>query len=164
MEFNYSYQQESLVNSSASQTDMSFSPDATREPTFFRGTLRQSVAFREAISALHDVVISDLRWQPKDRTAYKEWLEKQEEIDWVAVVSQRKETAEKLDRLRTELDQLRKTKAARMAPFYQAQQRYFDYIYKRDYDAWMVLDPVITVHPDEVFSSASVKTNRATGG
>ena len=27
----------------------------------------------------------------------------------------------------------------------------FNYLYKNDIDAWYVLDPVITVHPDEVF-------------
>jgi hypothetical protein len=30
-------------------------------------------------------------------------------------------------------------------------RRYFDYLYQKDRDAWFVLDPVITVHPDEVF-------------
>jgi hypothetical protein len=38
-----------------------------------------------------------------------------------------------------------------MAPFYRAKRKYFDYLYKKDLDAWFVLDPVITVHPDEVF-------------
>jgi hypothetical protein len=38
-----------------------------------------------------------------------------------------------------------------MAGFYAAKQKYFNYLYKKDLDAWFVLDPVITVHPDEVF-------------
>ena len=100
MEFNYSYQKDSLVDSSASATSMSFAPDTLREPTFFRGELHQNVAFRESISALHDVVISDLRWQPQDRTAYKQWLAQQEEIDWVAVASQRRELARQLEQIR----------------------------------------------------------------
>jgi hypothetical protein len=151
VEFSYSYQKDSLVNSNASRTEMSFAPDTTREPTFFRGELRQSVAFREAMSALHDVVVSDLRWHPKDRTEYKAWLEQQEEIDWAAVASQQKDVAGQLKQLRSDLDTLRARSADRMGPFYAARQRYFDYLYKRDYDAWFVLDPVITVHPDEVF-------------
>jgi hypothetical protein len=73
MEFNYSYQKSSSVASQGDRTQMSFAPDLTRAPTFFRGELRQNIAFREAISALHDVVISDLRFKPKDKTAYKEW-------------------------------------------------------------------------------------------
>ena len=38
-----------------------------------------------------------------------------------------------------------------MGAFYQARQRYFDYLYRQDKDAWFVLDPVITVHPDQLF-------------
>ncbi|MFW6053219.1 MAG: hypothetical protein ACOC9J_00225, partial [Persicimonas sp.] len=38
-----------------------------------------------------------------------------------------------------------------MAPFYKAQQQYFDYLWKHNRDWWFVLDPVITVHPDEIF-------------
>ena len=104
MRFNYSYQKDSLVNSDASQTSMSFAPDTTRSPTFFRGELRQSVAFREAISALHDVVISDLRWQPKDKMDYKEWAANQELIDWASVAAQQKGTAERLEQARKELE------------------------------------------------------------
>ena len=59
MQFNYAYSGNSAIDNSANRTALSFAPDLTREPTFFRGELRKGVAFREAISALHDVVISD---------------------------------------------------------------------------------------------------------
>jgi hypothetical protein len=38
-----------------------------------------------------------------------------------------------------------------MGPFNQAKQKYFKYLYQSNRDAWFVLDPVITVHPDELF-------------
>ena len=38
-----------------------------------------------------------------------------------------------------------------MKPFYEARQKYFKYLYERERDVWFVLDPVITVHPDEIF-------------
>jgi hypothetical protein len=151
MEFAYAYAGASIVESSARNSRLTFAPDTLRPPTFFRGELRRHVAFREAISALHDVVISDLRWQPKDRTAYKEWLARQEEIDWAAVAAQQRDVAQQLQRARSELDVLRANSEKRMKPFYVARRRYFDYLYQRDRDAWYVLDPVITVHPDEVF-------------
>lgn len=163
MEFNYSYQKESNVQGDASQTAMSFAPDTLREPTFFRGQLRKNIAFREAISALHDVVVSDLRWQPKDRSAYQEWLSQQEEIDWLAVAAQQKEVVEQIEQVRTELSELRNRSSQRMQPFYAARQRYFDYLYKRDHAAWFVLDPVITVHPDEVFFECFSKDESSYG-
>ena len=64
-------------------TGLSFAPDTLRESTFFIGTLNKKIAFREAISALHDVVVSDLRFKPKDKTAYKEWAAQQEAL-WLA--------------------------------------------------------------------------------
>jgi hypothetical protein len=151
MEFNYSYKGNSGINNSDTSTQMSFAPDTKRPPTFFIGELRQNIAFREAISALHDVVVSDLRYKPRDTTAYKEWRAQQDDIDWQVVAAQRKEVAIKIQALQTELTELNKRSRERLAPFYEAKQKFFQYLYKRDYDAWFVFDPVITVHPDEVF-------------
>ena len=67
MQFDYSYRRSSSVSDTGSETSMSFSPDLTREPTFFRGELSSKIPFREAISALHDVVVADARYKPKDR-------------------------------------------------------------------------------------------------
>jgi hypothetical protein len=87
MEFAYAYKGNTNVGDSGRQTQMSFSPDLTREPTFFIGELGQSVAFREAISALHKVVVSDLRYQPQDKTEYKQWREQQDALEWEARVA-----------------------------------------------------------------------------
>ena len=151
MEFQYKYLGNSGVDSGASNTNMSFAPDTKREPTFFRGELRKHVAFREAISALHDVVVSDLNWKPKDKTEYKAWAAAREQVDWQAVAKQRGAVTAQMESLQSELDDLRRGRQQRWRPFYSARQRYFDYLYKRDRDAWFVLDPVITVHPDEIF-------------
>src|SRR6185436_6240975 len=53
--------------------------------------------------------------------------------------------------LTDELQAIDKRSRERMSPFYKARQRYFDWLYQKDRDAWFVLDPVITVHPDEIF-------------
>ena len=151
MEFNYSYQRSSSVSGSGDRTQMSFAPDLTRAPTFFRGELRQNIAFREAISALHDVVVSDLRFKPKDKTAYKAWAAQRNEIDWQLIASQRQEVTNKLQVLDAELSSLQRLHSARYGEYNKAVSRYFDYLYQKDRDAWFVLDPVITVHPDEVF-------------
>jgi hypothetical protein len=151
VEFNYAYQGNSKVSGSGDRTQMSFSPDLTRQPTYFRGELHQNIAFREAISALHDVVVSDLRFKPKDKTAYKAWAAQRDDIDWQLVAAQRQDVAEKIKRLQAELTDLYQQSSRRMAPFYEATRRYYDYLYTKDRDAWFVFDPVITVHPDEVF-------------
>jgi hypothetical protein len=151
VEFEYGYRGSSSVRNEPTSTALSFSPDLKREPTFFRGQLAQGVAFREAVSALHDVVVSDLRYKPKDRTEYLAWLERQQLLDLASVDQQRTTTAQQIRELSQELERLRARSHERLAPFYRARQKYFDYLYRRDIDSWYVLDPVITVHPDEVF-------------
>ncbi|MFK7983850.1 MAG: SWIM zinc finger family protein [Saprospiraceae bacterium] len=151
MQFNYKYSGSSGIKSSAKQVGISFAPDTLREPTFFVGQLNKHLPFREAISALHDIVISDLRHQPKDKSAYLAWAKEQEDL-WIAEYAEKAEAAKaKVANLRIQLDELRTNRQTIMQPFYKAQQEYFNYIYKRDKDMWYVLDPVITVHPDEVF-------------
>jgi len=151
VEFEYAYRGNTAVEHRGDRTELSFSPDTKRPPTYFSGELRQNVAFREAISALHSVVVSDLRFKPKDKTAYKAWAAKQEDADLDTIFAQRQQVASRLKALREELAELERQSARRMGPFLEARRRYFNYLYERNKDFWFVLDPVITVHPDEAF-------------
>lgn len=130
---------------------MNFAPDTLREPTFFVGQLNKHIPFREAISALHDVVIMDSRYTPKDRNEYQAWLKEQEPIWLAEALAKEKQVQALVTKKREELTALQQQRAGIMAPFNKAKRTYFDYLYKKDMDAWYVLDPVITVHPDEVF-------------
>ena len=151
MFFDYAYRGSSSVESSSSATAMSFVPDAKREPTYFVAELRQKIEFREAVSALHDIVVSDLRFKPKDKTAYKEWAAEREQIDWQEVAGRRSEVAARIKVLQHELNDLNNRRSSRWNPFYDARAKYYQYIYRKQRDLWFLLDPVITVHPDEVF-------------
>ena len=154
MEFNYRYSGSSAIRGDASGTAMSFVPDTLRQPTFFVGDLRHGVGFREAISALHDVVVMDLRFQPPARDEYKAWAARQLDLEVAQEIARSEAVAKEIQGLGQELNELRARQTSRRANFWQQQQKYFNYLYKRDYQAWLVLDPVITVHPDEVFFEA----------
>ncbi|TYA92375.1 SWIM zinc finger family protein [Seonamhaeicola marinus] len=151
MQFNYKYGGTSAVNNGVSSTNVSFAPDVLREPTFFVGTLDKKISFREAISALHDVVVADFNFQPKDNSEYLAWLKSQEEIWLAEATSNSAKIEEEIHLVKTRLEGLRKDRDTIMKPYYKAQRKYFNYLYVRDYAAWFVLDPVITVHPDQVF-------------
>lgn len=151
MLFEFKYKGASKVLSDTAKTAMSFVPDAGREPTWFHGRVREKLLFREAISALHDVVVSDLRFKPKDREEYKRWAQRQEDIWLAESLAGREERKQKIANLRTELEVVNKEKRAVMGGFYSARQNYYNYLYKHNRDWWYVLDPVITVHPDEIF-------------
>ncbi|MEO6720122.1 MAG: SWIM zinc finger family protein [Ferruginibacter sp.] len=153
MLFNYRFSGNTTVTSSAYQTGMSFSPDTLRESAWFVGKLNKKIAFREAISALHDVVVSDLRFKPKDKTAYKEWVAQNESLFLAEYMVGYDEAAanNRVEEIKTELAAVRNEKDKIMGPFYKARQHYFNYLYSKDREAWIVLDPVITIHPDELF-------------
>ncbi|MDQ8199222.1 hypothetical protein QEH56_13720 [Pelagicoccus enzymogenes] len=151
MNFEYKYHGSSSVSNSGSKTGLSFAPDTHREPTFFVGTLDKSLPFREAISTLHDVVVSDLNWKPEDKEEYKRWAKSQEDI-WIAqALAEGKESEKKIDAIQARINAMNTERTAILSPFYKAQRRYFDYLYKVNRDWWFVLDPVITVHPDQLF-------------
>ena len=140
MQFNYKYSGSSGIKSSAKQVGISFAPDTLREPTFFVGQLHKHLPFREAISALHDIVIADLRHQPKDRSAYLAWAKEQEDI-WIAEHAQKEVlVTARVEDLKKELTMLRQNKQLVMQPFNKAKQEYFNYIRQRDKDMWYVLD------------------------
>ncbi len=103
---------------------LALATDLARGPVFLDAGIRDAIRVRECLSALHAVVSSDLRYTPKDQTAYLAWRRMKQQS---AGLGQ-----------------------------HQAQQAYFDWLARNDPDAWLALDPVVTVHPDavvfEVFS------------
>ncbi|SDL00269.1 hypothetical protein SAMN05421823_104113 [Catalinimonas alkaloidigena] len=151
MQFEHKYLGQSSVTSQARSVDMQFTPDLYRPPTFFSGKLAQPIAFREAMSALHHVVVSDLRFHPRDKSDYKAWAAQQEIAQLEELMAGRGELRAQIQGLREQLGTVHEAMHKIRKPFYDARQKFFQYIYQRDKDLWFVLDPVITVHPDEVF-------------
>ena len=151
MNFVHRYLGASRAVTDADATRLGFVPDTLREPTYFVGKVARHLPFREAISALHHVVVSDLRFKPKDRTAYLAWLEANEQQLLAEALAAKDAIRAEIEALRRELTEVSLRSDAVMRPFHEARQRYFSRLYKEDLDAWIVLDPVITVHPDEVF-------------
>jgi len=163
MEVTNRYAGQSGVSHGPDASAVSFSPDLLREPAYFVGSVSNHVNFREAISTLHHVVVSDMRFKPKDRTEYFAWLETQKDQMLVEAASAGKEASERVAILRDELRGLTGRQTEIMSPYYKAQKRYFDWIYKTNRDAWIVLDPVIAVHPDEI-SFECFSTDESTYG
>ena len=79
MRFDYRYYGTSSVSNGASSTEMRFAPDTLRPPTHFVANVSKHIPFREAISALHEVVVADERYQAPDKSVYKAWLAQNEE-------------------------------------------------------------------------------------
>ena len=151
MEFNYRYAGKSSASSDSASTDLSFAPDTLRPPTYFVGQLNQKVPFREAISALHDVVVSDYRFKPKDSSEYKRWLAANEQQLLAEFIEKKGRLTKEVDGIKSRLSQMNQQADEVLQPFYRARKQYFDHIYVHNRDAWYLLDPVISIHPDEIF-------------
>lgn len=155
MEFKYNYASPSSLTMVGGSTILSFSPDLNRkEVVSFQGTLKNILDFRDAMLSLREVVISDLRTPVKDRSAYLAWAEKEvarlatEQLLNQALV--REQINQEIDSLEKEKEQLEHEWKETWKNYYPLERPFWKFIQQRDHDLWMVLDPVITVHPDIV--------------
>ena len=153
MQVHFAYRRRSTILAQPAGLAIALSPNLRRDKVSFNGTLRQPLHFREAISALHDVVISDLTYKPKDDTAYQAYKKQEQErenaIRRMAHQTARKEIEAKRAEpippgLEAEYRRCRKV-------YWDARQAYSNYIAWRDPELWRLLmpcDPVVTVAPD----------------
>ena len=155
MELEHRYFQRTRAETGPLRSELSFAPDLLRPPTHFDGRVDDRLPFREGMAALHAVVVSDLRTRSRDRTAYLEWRGQQDDLELADLIARvpdlRAELCERAVRVRAELDQVVRERARTQADFYRAQRAYFDWLWRHDKGAWFVLDPVVTVHPDQLF-------------
>jgi len=131
-------------------------PNLAREPVAFDAELLNPLRFREAISALHDVVISDLRFVKRDKTAYEQWKKQQGTRDAVVRKNALQQATLELEARRNAplSKDLEKDFAAARKRYWTLRMKYSDYLRKHDPELWRKLvpcDPVITVADDVVF-------------
>jgi hypothetical protein len=168
MNLTLSYLGRSAIRTGPAGVAVSLVPNLRRDRVGYLGTLRQPLRFREAVSTLHDVVVSDLRFHEKDHTAYREYL---------ARLGQREEAlrggvaGEVRSRLLDEGDALL---AKQLEPafdrmrrlYWEAREKYSTYLLWHDPELWRMLvpcDPVITVAPDVIFFEGFSKDESSYG-
>ena len=159
----------SEVRESGSGATVRFSPNLARSRVFFDAELAYPIRFREAMSALHDVVVGDLRFKKKDKTAYLAW---------------KKAEAERQAEIRRAVyDKAKQAELARLAKeplpkdlegdfrkmhrlYWDARVRWANELARNDPEMFRHLvpcDPVVTVAPDVVFFECFSKDESAYG-
>ncbi len=146
-----------VESSTGNGRTLSMMPNLAREKVSFDAPLLHPLRFREAMSALHDVVINDLRYQPRDKTAYEEW-KKQQVVARQALYREELERAKKSIAVQRGLtppppgfDRLFERTRQR---YWSARFKLADLMHREDPELWrwlMPCDPVITVADDVVF-------------
>ena len=169
MKLDLRYLGQSEVRSAAGGSELRFAPNLAREKVHLDAELAYPIRFREAVSALHDVVVGDLRWKKKDRTAWEQWKKEQAEQDALM--------------RRTLVDAAKKAEIARIAReplppnleddfrkmhrlYWNARVRWAGELSRNDPELFRHLvpcDPVVTVADDVILFEAFSKDESAYG-
>lgn len=126
-------------------------PNLARAPVAFAASLLQPLRFREAISALHDVVVSDHRHVKRDKSAYRAWQKAESErvahVRAGAIAEARRNPSQEAV-VSPELEaEFRRS----VREYWRARERYSNLLRHEDPALWRKLvpcDPVITVAED----------------
>lgn len=155
MQVTMAYFGQSRLQAAGAGQVLSLTPNLAREPVAFDAPLVQPLRFREAISALHDVVISDLRYKPRDKTAYQQWkLEEHQRLSHVRREAYQEARDEILARRADVPRDLEEQYERCRRKYWQARQNFSDQIRREDWSLWRLLmpcDPIITVADDVAF-------------
>ncbi len=157
MKLEYSYAGRSAIVNQVDRSRVAFATNTLREATYFEGEMTRPLLFREAMAALYDVVVSDFRYRGRSRPEFEAWLAEQDRLFMQRLAVGAAEARSRMDQLHDRLAVLNADRERVRAPFYDARRRYFEHIYTNQYELWMLLDPVITVHPDEISFEAFSK-------
>jgi len=151
-----SYLGRSTIGSGPAGVHVTLAPNLRRDRVSYSGRLCQPVRFREAISALHDVVISDLRYKPKSHEDYKAYLAQLKERENALRRGAAKQArAQIVAQAKIEIPEgLEADFRWKRRQYWDARQKYSNYLLRHDLEMWRLLmpcDPVITVAPDVLF-------------
>ena len=152
MKLDFAYHRRSSVERAASGLAIALAPNLRRDRVSFDGVLKDPLRFREAMSALHDVVISDLRYRPRDKSAYEAYqaAENQRLAVIRAGAAKGKRDELKARDLSDMPPSLESEFNAARRKYWLARMKYSTYLMTFDRELWRLLmpcDPVITVAP-----------------
>lgn len=145
-----------LLQQSGGQRILELAPNLARDRVAFDASLKDPIRFREAISALHDVVVNDLTIKARDKFEYEEWKKQQAQREAV-IRRQATETARETVLAgrapRPTSDQQQQYKGA-LDRYWKARSQLNVRLRQENESLWrrlMPYDPVMTVAEDVVF-------------
>lgn len=171
MKVNYQYASPSACMQQGEQTVLGLSPDLSREEKVsFSGRLKNPLVFRDAMLMLRQIVVSDMSEKKKERVEFFTWLEAEIErrmlqhekylpgvrenlqksmTEVFGELAQKDTDIEKLIQVKQQLKKEIDNNDA-WKDYYKLERQFWKFIKERDLSLWLVLDPVITVHEDQV--------------
>lgn len=159
-------------------TTLGLSPDLSRdERVSFLGKLKHPLIFRDAMLMLREIVISDGTQKKKERDEFFAWLNEEIEKrmkehekylpglresiqdDLNKLIEKTNEKNLQIANLQHAKNQIKKEldEMSAWKDYDRLEKKFWNFLRFKSMDLWYVLDPVITVHPDQVsFEAFSV--------
>lgn len=175
MEVTQSYARPSTTTLRDDGLGFEMSTESSRPPVALQAIVQHSLSYARVMLSLYEVVSSNLKFERKDTGAYQAWVQERylEELensmrDQMRGVPQKQQELEEVRRM---LEPLRKEQrkyhtALNSNDLWSAKSRYWKWLYDKNKALWVLLDPVVSVHPDgvifEVFSRDESSYGRVT--
>lgn len=131
--------------------------DLNRDPVYLSGEVIPSTAFARAMCILGKVVRT-IEPAPKDHTAYQRWVEG----EYVKILQAKEpklsqefsEFEQRVGALRIESSKIKNQLKPIFDLVEKRKRSYFDWLYANDREAWIILDPIVSVQEDGTFFEA----------
>jgi len=178
LKVNYQYASPSMCLQKDGHTTLGLSPDLSRdERVSFLGKLKHPLIFRDAMLMLREIVISDGTQKKKERDEFFAWLNEEIEKrmkehekylpglresiqdDLNKLIEKTNEKNLQIANLQHAKNQIKKEldEMSAWKDYDRLEKKFWNFLRFKSMDLWYVLDPVITVHPDQVsFEAFSV--------
>jgi len=151
----------SLAGGQAASGAVTFGADISERPVYLSGEVIPSHAFARLMLTLSRVVRMNLDAPERDHSDYQNWVRGEYLKELPA---QQAAVAGEVQRLITERQAAwssvyeLKQRARELLPeydvFWRERQRFWRWLYNHNREAWVVLDPIVSVQPDAVFFEA----------
>lgn len=148
---------DSTASVKANNSALTFGTDLNRDPVYLSGNVKSSRSFAHAMLALGAVVKIQKPGQ-KDHSEYQKWVES----EYMRILQEREpnrlaehaELTQRLTVLQKKRDSLNSNLRSLETFVNSKKQKYFDWLYENDRNAWLVLDPIVSVQKDGTFFEA----------
>ena len=143
--------------SSESQTGVAIGADLSGDPVFLSGKVIPSVTFARFMLILGNVVRLPKKVE-KDHTAYQEWVATQYlhefELQNPGRMARIAELSTKIEPLQRRAKELSEEQLKLWSKLRQYKQNFYTWLLSNNREAWVVLDPIVSVQADGTFFEA----------
>ncbi|MEE3176645.1 MAG: SWIM zinc finger family protein, partial [Verrucomicrobiota bacterium] len=163
MKLAQSYRQPSTARTKDDGMGFALATDLNRPGVFLNAGVKDGLSFSRNMLALHRIVCTNMIKIQKDHSSYQKWVEGEyfKELGKVLKRKNIKRLIKKEGGLEKEIKLLKKSitynineSRRNFFKYSAALGAFWGWLRKYDYEAWVVLDPVVSVQPDAVIFEA----------